>query len=59
MVVPVSYQGLLRIAGVHPGTREQIVKVGIVCKTLQYVFLSPANHMHAHFRMCIYIHSYI
>ena len=59
MVVSVSYQGLLGIAGVHPGTREDIVKVGIVCKSLQYGFFSPANHMQAHFRMCSYIHSYI
>jgi hypothetical protein len=29
MVVSVSYQGLLGIAGVHPGTREHFVKVGI------------------------------
>ena len=59
MAVPVSYQGLLGIAGAHPGTREHIVKVGIMCKTLQYVILSPANQMHANFRMCIHIHSYI
>jgi hypothetical protein len=29
MVVPVSYQGLLGFAGVHPGTGEHFVKVGI------------------------------